>query len=126
MQNFLPYPDFKETAKCLDWRRLGNQRNETNTIIKGGWPNHPAAKMWVGFHDSLKLYFNTIVEEWVNRGYMNFMPLYEVPDKVELPWWLGDERLHSSHRAALLYKLPEHYNKFGWKEEPSLNYWWPV
>ena len=57
MQTFLPYPDFKKTAKCLDYRRLGKQRVECKQILnalqkrkggitKGGWVNHPATKMW--------------------------------------------------------------------------------
>jgi hypothetical protein len=30
-----------------------------------------------------------------------------------------------SHRAALLYKLPEHYSQFGWTEDPKVAYLWP-
>ena len=29
MQTFLPYPDFKKSAKCLDYKRLGKQRCES-------------------------------------------------------------------------------------------------
>lgn len=39
MNTFLPYPDFQESAKCLDNKRLGKQRIETwqiyNAIITG-------------------------------------------------------------------------------------------
>ncbi len=34
MQTFLPYQDFTETAKCLDYRRLGKQRVEAKRILK--------------------------------------------------------------------------------------------
>ena len=33
MQTFLPYPSFEESAKVLDWRRLGKQRVEGMQII---------------------------------------------------------------------------------------------
>jgi hypothetical protein len=53
--------------------------------------------------------------------------------KGPLPPWFGNERLHSSHRAALLYKNPEWYGRFGWKEKPAvpdakgrLPYYWPI
>ena len=48
MQTFLPYPNFKRTAKVLDYRRLGKQRVEGMQIINAienpnpqGWKNHP-------------------------------------------------------------------------------------
>ena len=34
MQTFLPYPDFKQSAACLDYRRLGKQRVEGVQILK--------------------------------------------------------------------------------------------
>jgi len=54
MQTFLPYTDFIQSAKCLDYRRLGKQRLEAKTILnillnettKAGWRNHPAVLMW--------------------------------------------------------------------------------
>ena len=36
MQTFLPYSSFTESAKILDWRRLGKQRVEGMQIIKVG------------------------------------------------------------------------------------------
>ena len=33
MQTFLPYESFRESAKVLDWRRLGKQRVEGMQII---------------------------------------------------------------------------------------------
>jgi hypothetical protein len=49
-----------------------------------------------------------------------------------LPNWFGDDKLHSSHRRALLYKNFDWYKQFDWKELPDvpnekgkLNYFWP-
>lgn len=63
MQTFLPYPDFSQTARCLDYRRLGKQRVEAMQLWKGQWPNHPASKMWRGHEDWLALYYLEISRE---------------------------------------------------------------
>ena len=50
MQTFLPYPDYYQSARCLDNKRLGKQRVEALQIhnivsgkrTTGGWINHPA------------------------------------------------------------------------------------
>lgn len=34
MQTFLPYEDYEESAKSLDYRRLGKQRVETYQLLK--------------------------------------------------------------------------------------------
>ena len=130
MQTFLPYPDFKKTAECLDWRRLGKQRIEAMQILRAlenhiyGWQNHPAVNMWRGFEAMLAVYHNTIIEEWKTRGYRNSMKLI-VPDIAPIsPCWLGNSDFHASHRSNLLRKDPEHYAQFGWTESDNLPYVW--
>jgi hypothetical protein len=135
MQTFLPYPNFKESAKILDYRRLGKQRPEakqlhtivtTELVNSNRWKNQPLVMMWRNYPDALAFYYNCILEEWTKRGYKNNMPL--IPVKLEgmvFPWWLGEEQYHSSHRATLLAKYPEFYEKYNWKEEPKLGYYWP-
>ena len=136
MQTFLPYPSFEESAKVLDWRRLGKQRVEGMQIInaisgvprKDGSPfkgllNHPFSIMWKPYLPALKQYTNVIIQEWVNRGYYNNIEMYEVKN-MELPYWIGDERVHSSHRANLLRKDYEYYSKFGWTENSEDPYVW--
>jgi len=34
MQTLLPYPNFAKSAACLDWKRLGNQRNEAFIVLR--------------------------------------------------------------------------------------------
>lgn len=76
MQTFLPYPDFAQSARCLDRQRLGKQRVEVLQLLKAllvpgsGWSNHPAAKMWRGFENRLVEYGIQICREWTwGRGY---------------------------------------------------------
>jgi hypothetical protein len=132
MQTFLPYADFEACARCLDSRRLGNQRLEALIILRtlrrqtsGGWRHHPAVKMWRGYENALAAYLNAACAEWVRRGYRNSIRRRRVRLPLELPPWLGDERLHASHRSNLLRKDPAHYGRFGWREPPVLPYYWP-
>jgi len=96
MQTFLPYPDFAQSARVLDNKRLGKQRVEclqilktlakgpteviqridglTNEIVaihrKTPWYNHPAVKMWKGYESGLVQYALCIIYEWHNvRGF---------------------------------------------------------
>jgi hypothetical protein len=68
-------------------------------------------------------YYNHCVEEWIDRGFKNTMPLFDVR-KPRTPNWIGFEPFHSSHRANLLRKDPEHYARFGWMEDPEDPYLW--
>ena len=146
MQTFLPYANFEKSARSLDYRRLGKQRVECKQIInalspdydKRGWVNHPATQMWKGHVDVLKVYSNTMITEWINRGYNNTMELYDVDvAKLQsddaLPEWLGHAQLHKSHRMNLLRKDYEFYARLfvddavsSTYEIESYPYWWPT
>jgi hypothetical protein len=135
MQTFLPFADFARSAACLDRQRLGKQRLEVQSILNAlrvpgaGWANHPATKMWRGYELALCKYGDEIIREWTSRGYRNNMPHFNsgLPCEVFVsPHWLGDERFHSAHRAALLAKNPDWYSQFNWEEQPKIDYWWPV
>ena len=134
MQTFLPYPNFKKSVKCLDYRRLGKQRVEAFQILNvllgrtktKGWINHPATKMWCGYENALKHYFNICVDEWKKRGYNNNMRYEAIKGDIIMPPWLGGRNFHKSHKSNLLRKLPDHYNKH-FKDIPDdLPYIWPI
>ena len=140
MQTFLPVPDYLQSMRCLDKSRLGNQVwREGITLVRGGWPNHPASKMWRGHEYHLCLYLLAGLEALSERG----KEYPQVREKIMIemakhtdtgaPAWLGDDKFHASHRRALLYKNQEWYSQFGWIEPPDvpneqgkLNYYWPV
>ena len=132
MQTFLPYADFNKTAQALDQARLGKQRVEAMQIYNivsgkrttGGWLNHPAVNMWRKYPDALALYHNTIIREWINRGFNNNMKLLPV-GAVVYPFWLGGN-IPATHRSNLLRKAPDHYTQFNWSEPDDLDYIWPV
>lgn len=150
MQTFLPYPDFTECARALDYKRLGKQRVEAKQILKAlhyrellasgwtppispktgkpkriGWINHSATLMWEGYELALCEYMNVMIGEWVGRGYKNTMPYIVLAGlDVVCPHWLGDENLHRSHRSNLLSKAPEFYNQYDWNVPDNLPYVW--
>lgn len=151
MQTFLPFPDFGLSIACLDYRRLGKQRVEAFQLLvangdkwalserqwrieqglmedkplRKGWRNHPAAIMWQYYTDALRTYYNLAIEEWIRRGYNNTMRLAPRASCIEIPHWLGNGHLHASHRSNLLRKDPDYYERYGWSEEPGLEYFWP-
>lgn len=155
IQTFLPYPSFKESAKCLDRQRLGKQRVEAYQILKillgegkknkngkTAWENHPAVKMWKGYEFALFVYTVKICDEWVRRWYKDTI----IPKSVELiskryanidilmrnGWYnipfhiIGNEKFHASHRSNLLRKNKEWYSQFNWSEPDDLPYVWPI
>jgi hypothetical protein len=134
MQTFLPYPSILLSINCLDNKRLGKQRVEAFQILKiiegratsNAWKNHPAVKMWSGYSEALKLYYNYCIDEWVGRGFKNTMQKYDVDfANFRMPSWWGDEKFHASHRSNLLRKNPEWYSQFSWTESSDLLYVWP-
>lgn len=144
MITFLPDPDFGRSALCLDPKRLGKQRLEAQQILdvllaaersrdlRGGRPDdpvrvgrllaltHPACAMWVGYEPALEVYLTYVINEWIRRGYESVrwtgsttIPLL-TPN--QLPWWLGDPRVHGRHRRVLKGKDPAYYRRFRWPE----------
>lgn len=123
VNTFVIDSDHENTAKILDYRRLGKQRVEARQMITAieefekngvkskGWFNHPGTQMWIGYVENLKLYFNVMCKEWVNRGYKQNMDFYELdPIKSQIkPYWVEWKPLHYSHMASLLRKDTKYY-----------------
>ena len=143
MITFLPCADFDAIARLLDDKRLGGQRTEAWAILK--WLRAPQeypklvkagyCAMWSGYEEALVKYVNAMLREWARRGKKNdvlkpgdaALGLKE-STSPPMPPWLGEERLHSCHRDALMAKLPSHYGRLGWSEtgtEYDGSYLWP-
>lgn len=136
MQTFLPHADYAESARVLDRHRLGNQcYRECKTLINGGWPNHPASRMWRGHEHHLALYALALAEEMGRRGRWKtavvkrwiafWQDRANEHEDTGPPPWLGDEAFHRSHRSNLLRKNPDHYRQFWPDERDDLPYIWP-
>ena len=149
MQTFLPYPDFTASVAVLDPKRLGKQRVEALQVLRAltretyGWKRHPAVRMWVGYAEGVAAYGVASCREWVARGAADTVAgtiavdlaaagLPSVPRTQEelgrdgaLPGWIGDDRVHTSHRAALVRKDPAFYGALFPEVDPELPYFWP-
>jgi hypothetical protein len=141
VQTFLPYPSFAESARVLDLPRLGKQRVETfqllraNTVPGYGWRHHPAAKMWAGHLPALVAYGLAMTDAWIAEGradtvrekILAFAPEVDglAQEELDLPWWVGDEAFHLSHRSNLLRKDPGHYRPLFGDIPDDLPYIWP-
>jgi len=136
MQTFLPTSNFAESAKYLDYRRLGKQRVEVLQLLNSfhkpnykGWKNHPAREMWRGYENALVMYGQAICNEWLSRGYKDtcfgkITAHYNSNLNSELPSWVGREDIHLSHKSNLIRKYPEYYKPF-WPDVPdNLEYIW--
>jgi hypothetical protein len=149
VQTFLPYPDFEESARALDVKRLGKQRVECIQVIRGltwpgyGWRHHPAVKMWRGHAEALGRYALTCCEVWTELGFadtcaatirtdLSSAGVDEIRtqgalgDAGALPPWLGDEDFHRSHRSSLLRKDPAFYGERFDDVPDDLPYVWPA
>jgi hypothetical protein len=145
MQTFLPYRDFTRSAQVLDSPRLGKQRVETLQVLRAlelgeyGWRNHPVVTMWRGRTAALVLYGLENVRAWRERGHADstydliaeFAPEVESATQADLaaagllPSWLGDGRVHLSHRSALVRKDPDIYRPVFGDVPDDLPYHWP-
>jgi hypothetical protein len=145
MQTFLPYPSFLASAHVLDRQRLGKQRVETLQILRAlelpeyGWQSHPVVRMWRGRTPALVRYGLDCVRAWTSRGHgdstadqiAEFAPEVrelsqgDLQREALLPSWLGDERLHRSHRSQLIAKDPEFYRPLFPESPEGLDYFWP-
>ena len=147
MQTFLPYSCFSESVKVLDYKRLGKQRVEAMQIINvltgiqqtKGWHNHPAVKMWKGYELALSMYHDLCILEWLSHGFNNTMAFkyYDISNGSaigstkgipEMPWWIGNEDFHRSHRSRLIEKDESFYLPL-FPDDKLFNggkYFWPV
>ncbi len=145
MQTFLPYPDFRKSAQCLDNKRLGKQRVEILQILqtllkkkkrikKIGWKNHPAVLQWKSYEMTLIKYGFVVCDEWIKRGFKDTVRwklldisrnFKESAFRFPFSWW-GNDKYHSSHRSNLLRKNFKFYSQYGWSESADIPYYWPV
>jgi hypothetical protein len=142
MQTFMPHDSYEESAQALDTKRLRNQRNECKVILKtllgeypvtrtgrpGGWPNHPATKMWKGYEYALCCYALEICirREQITGDLTEFFE----SRKAQLPpggspLWMGLWTFHESHRSNLVRKDPDYYGPKWPDARPGLEYVWP-
>jgi hypothetical protein len=71
------------------------------------------------------MYCNTMIDEWVSRGYKNNMQKLPHCKNPRPPWWWGWDPVMMSHRASLNRKMPDYYS-FDVGEYEHHGYVWPT
>lgn len=105
-----------------------------------GVRNHPACVQWENYPYALMAYGTAICLEWVSRGNQDttYLSIEAFNDNNDilldqewmqssrpdlLPNWLGDDRVHLSHRSRLAAKDPVYYKH--WSAIGLEDYFWP-
>ena len=120
---YLPYADFRRSAKCLSDEHLREQRGSvrdairTLTVPRSG-PRHDWIAMWDGHVSQLLEVCDATLEERRRRG---------LDERGQTPWmldhgdypppWIGDAYYHEGIRRMLLALEPKHYERMMWTLE---------
>jgi len=136
MQTFLAYSNLEQSAKILDIKRLNKQISECYEIIRSitgeskGWRNHPIVKAWRNHYSVVALFGIFCCEEKMKRigsSHSCYEKLKSYLSKTEgVPWWFGNEKIHSQYRANLLAKNFDWYQQFNWLEKPNFIRYYPL
>lgn len=118
---YMPYPDFRRSAKCLSDAHLREQRNSireairTLTVPRSG-PEHDWIGEWRGHVSQLLELCEATLQERRRRG---------ADERGVTPWmldhgdyppdWLGNAYRHDQDKRRLLHLDPAHYGKMNWE-----------
>jgi hypothetical protein len=118
---YLPYRDYRRSAKCLSDDHLREQRNAIRTCIRV--LTIPGQRMirtawieeWDGHVSQLLQICEATLEERRRRG---------IDERGVTPWmldhhdptppWIGNRDYHDAVRQTLLKLDPKHYGRMGW------------
>jgi hypothetical protein len=121
MQIFLPIivetnNPYSEISTILDNKRCFKQVVEAKQVINnietnstGGWSHHPIIIMWKPYINSLKQYYNTLLQAVKNKGVSTTMESYNIIEEIIHPWFIYYQPLIYSHRRMLKIKDPVFY-----------------
>lgn len=119
---FLPYPDFRRSAKCLSDDHLRAQRTFIRNaiqavsipgrLIRGKDEN---IDVWRGHITQLLYACEATLDERRRRGSdERGVTPWMLDHKTPRPAFLDDPATHAGHRAYLLRATPAHYGRMGW------------
>lgn len=133
----MPYPDLEQSVRCLDPDRLGNQvYREAISLLRGGWSNHPAAKLWASYKPALAQYCIYGLRELIKRNsrppthisLLHEFKRYMHNKPIILPPFIGNTDFHLSHQDNLIFKYPLYYAPLFNRPVPLTkpDYIWPL
>jgi len=150
MDTFVPFPNFKDTAKALRHDDAINSLRAALKImeIKHEYGNvdthatlarHPMVEMWGEAIPHLCEYAFALIEAIPEErtGALNLAKIERAVQfhlscatsgeyRMDPPRWLGDEMFHAAQRSALMRLRPLHYGAMWPTEDMSIPQYWPT
>ena len=115
MAIYLPYQDFRRSAKCLTDAHLDEQRITVKYLIYDTVVHHRSTK-WDGHMTQLlEIYEATLCELSRRRGDRTPPVPWMLDHADPPPAWLGDPAFHGEERMRLLRLNPAHYERMKWR-----------
>ena len=132
MQLYLPYPDFEKSVQCLTTNHLNRVRTNCQLMAKAflepsRWCYHPSFKAWKPYYKAFQYYHDCVVKEWIGRGFNTKAVLFGAPkpERKDMPWFIGNDRYHSSMRSNLIRLNFTYKERCEWVEDGKQPYLWP-
>jgi len=135
MITLLPFPNFSASLNLLDDDTLLEVRDSSFSMLNGILRNYTMNCLedewdcmvsWINCEATLSHYVASSAAIADYRGLTSdiWKEVYELAVEYKLgaefpPLWVGEKRIHSNHRAYLLYKNPDFYKKYSWSEVPT-------
>lgn len=140
IRTWVPESTFVASASILHDEEVFRVRQHALFIlgVLAGHNQHmkhsPVVTMWRGSELILVSYGVTMCREWRTRGNSDKLEsqIYAYADEAlsaniftpdvngNMPWWLGNEGFHMSHRSNLMSLRPDFYSKLWSGVEPGL------
>lgn len=149
MITYMPLPSILDSVAALPSGVLRPQLIDCLNILehlsgfRAGMLYAPAVQMWVGAARGLFIYTDAI-QERMDAEKLSSPSIQVTKDKIRIattmileqeafaehpsdssPFWLGDDRVHASHRSRLLTNYPQAVSRFNWTEPQHLTIFWP-
>lgn len=119
---YMPYPDYRRSAKCLSNSDLTHQRAACRQLIG---VMHSRQRMdyqawmdeWLGAGDAVLWITDATLSEMARRkmtgplGVTPWMLRHDTPP----PDWLGNPAFHDEWKRVLLRSNSNHYGRMGWR-----------
>jgi hypothetical protein len=119
---YMPYPDYRRSAKCLSNSDLMQQRAACRRLIgvmhsrqHSDWQEWMSE--WVNMGDAVLHATDATLEEMERRrmtGPFGVTP-WMLKKNTPPPDWLGNKAFHDMYKTVLLRANPGHYGKMGWR-----------
>lgn len=121
---YMPYPDFRRSAKCLSDQHLREQRVacrnviQTLTVPRSAQLDAILRSTWEGHINAVLEVTDATLAEMARRklkGPLGVTPWMLRRNDEEPPDWLGDEAWHLGVKRILLKADPAHYGRMMWR-----------